>query len=145
VSISEPPSAGLLAWIELKFSSRLVKVLLVWSLVTGVVVAFVFAIVAYQEQTSLAYDLLTLHTSPIGSDAGVPGFVLGTLGYLLVPALIGAIVSALFSKSMRVSRAQHERDLQALAKQVQTHLATASPPSTPANNPSNAGHEEHAG
>jgi len=127
VSVSEPPRTSPLAWLQLRLASRLTRVVLGWSILAGAIVGVSFGAVAARQKASLAYDLLTLHQSPIGSRAGVPGVVLGSLGYLLVPAVIGALVSAGFTKSMRITRAQYEQGVADLANDVQRRLT---PPAT---------------
>jgi hypothetical protein len=62
----------------------------------------------------------------VGAKAGIPGVILGTLGYLLVPAIIGAIASAIFTGALRISRTEYEKGLEELAAEVQSHLPAAS-------------------
>jgi len=129
VTIPQPPPTGPLAWLQLKLASRLTRVILIWSAIAIAIVAIFFGIVATSGSLAEAYDLLTLHESPIGSRAGAAGLVLGTLGYLLVPAIIGAIVSAIFTKTMRISRADYQRGLSQLAKEVSDHTNANKPAS----------------
>lgn len=121
LTIGAPPT-DLLGWFRRRLFRRLVRLVLAWSLVSAGIIGVFFGIVAARKNTSVAYNLLTLHISPMGAEAGVPGVVLGTLGYLLVPAVVGAIVSAIFTGALRVSKSRYESDLNELTQEVRRRI-----------------------
>jgi hypothetical protein len=60
-------------------------------------------------RTSVAFDVLAEHKSPIGLKLGAGGVLLSAFGYFLAPATIGALVAVALVSSSQVSAAARRR------------------------------------
>lgn len=58
---------------------------------------------------AVAFNILTQQQAPIGSGLGAAGVLLGTFGFFVAPAIIGALVGAVYVSSSQVSARSVER------------------------------------
>ncbi|MFT9634575.1 hypothetical protein ACM0CO_19600 [Mycobacteroides abscessus subsp. abscessus] len=59
--------------------------------------------VAARSNASTAFDVTTQHLSPMGSNLGVAGVLLGIYGYFLAPAMVGAVVGGVYTATAAMS------------------------------------------
>jgi hypothetical protein len=69
--------------------------------------------VVCKRGTGYAYQVITQDQSPIGSELGVAGILLGVFGYFVAPAIIGAVIAGVYTASSEMTaervRAELER------------------------------------
>ena len=83
-----------------------VRTLLAWLMAIAAVFITPFLFCVNRVGSAQATEVALTLTSPFQVQAGIPGVILAIVGYLAVPAIVGAIVSA--SIDLRLSRLQRE-------------------------------------
>jgi hypothetical protein len=86
--------------------ARQTRVLVSWLLGFGLIGGGLFAWVATRSSIGSAYDVITQARSPIGSELGIPGVLLGIFGYFVAPAIIGAVVAAVYASISEMTDAR---------------------------------------
>lgn len=74
-----------------------------WVVVIISIGAGLYIWVSVRRDASTAFDVITQHLSPIGSNLGVAGVLLGVYGYFLAPAMVGAVVGGVYTASAAMS------------------------------------------
>lgn len=87
-------------WDQVTWGTR---VLIGWIALVSGVGAGLFLWVTDRRDVSTAYQVITQDQSPIGSNLGVAGVLLGIFGYFAAPALIGAVVAGVYTANSDVS------------------------------------------
>ena len=100
--------------------TRATKLVLIFSAILLTVGGALFWWVTARSDIACAYDVLTQHQSPMDTDPhcglralGAAGVLLGVFGFFLAPAVIGAVVGAVYTAmgqmtDKRVGRATTE-------------------------------------
>ena len=83
-----------------------------------------------RQGAAVAFDVLTQHKTPIGSDLGTAGVLLSSFGYFVAPATIGALVAAAYLASSELSAAAIRRRVDERMEQFEAGKAV--PPPAPA-------------
>jgi hypothetical protein len=78
-----------------------------------------YAWVAARRDASTAFDVITQHLSPMGSNLGVAGVLLGIFGYFLAPAMVGAVVGGLYTANAAMSGKRVGKTAASIAKKGQ--------------------------
>lgn len=74
--------------------------------------------VTLRRDASTAFDVITQHLSPMGSNLGVPGVLLGIYGYFLAPAMVGAVVGGVYTASAAMSGKRVRRTAAEIAEKA---------------------------
>lgn len=98
--------------------TRSTRVFLLWLAGFALVGGALFIWVAIKTCTSYAYDVITQHQSPIGSDLGVAGVLLGGFGYFVAPAIIGAVVAGLYTARSEMTAERVRTELTRIAAEA---------------------------
>ena len=109
---------------------RLTKAVTLWVVALLGSGTALFLWVDARQGAAVAFDVLTQHKSPIGSNLGTAGVLLSSFGYFVVPATIGALVAAAYIASGELSPRAIKRRVERLVKQYEAGKAAA--PTTPA-------------
>lgn len=75
--------------------------------------------VTVRRDASTAFDVITQHLSPVGSNLGVAGVLLGVYGYFLAPAMIGAVVGGVYAASAAMSGRRVRKSAAEIAQKAQ--------------------------
>jgi hypothetical protein len=108
------PNPGALDWLRRffeglrSFTKIELRIITVWGIPIALVVGVLLGLTAADTgKPGDALDILTGSGSPIQDRAGAAGVALAIIGYLLVPAFIGALVAAILGA--RVDRLLHDQ------------------------------------
>ena len=115
-------------------TTKLVRVALLWAVVVGCVFGILFGVVVSQENAKGAFNVFIGGAAPVGNpstgppNAGLPGVLLALVGYLLVPAVVGAVVAGFFTRSQTLPDRAYRRKKAKLAKRIQKHTSPTPDP-----------------
>jgi hypothetical protein len=102
-----------------------IKRFVFWVVLAPLVVLGVltFVIVGSITGPGAAFNILFDYSSPLASHAGAAGVLLGIVGYLFVPAIMGAIASAIVDRLRRPASADEKTAIDDLAARTQARRA----------------------
>jgi hypothetical protein len=105
--------------------SRFSKALIIWIVSFAAIGVALFLLVTSEAGVAMAFDVLVGHRSPLGTKTGAGGVLLSVFGYLVVPATIGSIVAAAFTRSTQISPSEARNRFEALTREVVGKALTA--------------------
>ncbi|SLI00837.1 Uncharacterised protein [Mycobacteroides abscessus subsp. abscessus] len=112
----------LLGDVLLEFANRFnwgTRVFFRWVLVIIGIGTGLYVWVTVRRDASTAFDVITQHLSPMGSNLGVAGVLLGIYGYFLAPAMVGAVVGGVYTTSAAMSGKRVRRTAAEIAEKAQ--------------------------